>query len=210
VKDVRESKRLERRSTILKAAASEFSREGYPNAKMQDIATRAGMGKGTIYQYFISKQQLFQQMIKEGIDVYIKSLELAAQNGKDVCDTLTKMAEFSLKFMQSNSHVLRIIASQHSALNKEMLEWIYDKKSEIIDMISEIFKGDNEMQNASVLFACCFFGMLISLASESAFHGRQFDISRVSKYIATICVYGLNLNTGYSHQQEGELVTNCS
>ena len=52
---------------------------------MDDIASTAGVGKGTIYQYFNGKEQLFQEMIKEGFDAFTEKLEQEIQvSGNDV------------------------------------------------------------------------------------------------------------------------------
>ena len=51
----KESKRLE----ILMAAMQVFARKGVTNSKMAEIAEAAGIGKGTIYEYFASKEDIF-------------------------------------------------------------------------------------------------------------------------------------------------------
>ena len=48
-----------KRREIIRAAAAVFTRSGYHVAKMQDIATAAEIGKGTIYEYFSTKEELF-------------------------------------------------------------------------------------------------------------------------------------------------------
>ncbi|MDH7498134.1 MAG: helix-turn-helix domain-containing protein, partial [Syntrophomonadaceae bacterium] len=54
--------RKEKRQLILEAAARVFSQRGYHQAKVEEIAAAAGVGKGTVYEYFDSKLELFQQM----------------------------------------------------------------------------------------------------------------------------------------------------
>jgi AcrR family transcriptional regulator len=44
---------------ILRAAARVFAREGFRDATIDGIAAKAGIGKGTVYEYFRSKQDLF-------------------------------------------------------------------------------------------------------------------------------------------------------
>jgi len=51
----REAKKLE----ILQAALQVFSQKGISNTKMIDIARAASIGKGTIYEYFSSKEDIF-------------------------------------------------------------------------------------------------------------------------------------------------------
>jgi AcrR family transcriptional regulator len=48
-----------RKKAIVSAAIAVFSRKGYAVARMADVALAAGIGKGTIYAYFPSKEALF-------------------------------------------------------------------------------------------------------------------------------------------------------
>lgn len=57
----------ERREAIVDAALVEFSANGFAAARLEDIAARAGVGKGTIYLYFADKEALFQELIRTSI-----------------------------------------------------------------------------------------------------------------------------------------------
>jgi AcrR family transcriptional regulator len=48
-----------KKELIVEAAAQVFARNGYSNAAVADIARRANIGKGTVYEYFQSKEDLF-------------------------------------------------------------------------------------------------------------------------------------------------------
>lgn len=47
------------REKIIQAAIQSFSQTGFDRTKMEDIAKRLGLSKGTIYLYFVSKEDLF-------------------------------------------------------------------------------------------------------------------------------------------------------
>ncbi|MBI1210324.1 MAG: TetR family transcriptional regulator [Alphaproteobacteria bacterium] len=49
---------------IIEAAAVVFARDGFANAKMADVAEEAGIGKGTVYEYFPSKEDLFLELCR--------------------------------------------------------------------------------------------------------------------------------------------------
>lgn len=49
----------EKKSKIVAAAAQVFAQRGYSGASISDIALQAGIGKGTVYEYFNSKEDLF-------------------------------------------------------------------------------------------------------------------------------------------------------
>ena len=48
-----------KKAEILQAAMQVFSRKGVAKTRMADIAVAAGIGKGTIYEYFRSKEEIF-------------------------------------------------------------------------------------------------------------------------------------------------------
>ena len=53
-----------RREAILVAALDEFSTRGFDATRIDDVAKRAGVAKGTIYLYFSGKESLFQELIR--------------------------------------------------------------------------------------------------------------------------------------------------
>ena len=61
-------RRKEARPQELTAAALElFTERGFAATRLEDIAARAGVSKGTLYLYFDSKEALFEAVIREGI-----------------------------------------------------------------------------------------------------------------------------------------------
>jgi len=60
----REQQKEAKRSSLVDAALSVFSRVGFAAAKMDDVAEEAGVSKGTVYLYFDSKEKLFEGMVK--------------------------------------------------------------------------------------------------------------------------------------------------
>ena len=53
------SRKEKKRALIIKAAAKIFARRGFASTLMAEIAIEAGIGKGTLYEYFDSKEDLF-------------------------------------------------------------------------------------------------------------------------------------------------------
>jgi AcrR family transcriptional regulator len=54
--------RDKREKEILQAAAAVFAQRGFRATRVADVATRAGLGKGTVYEYFASKEDLFLRL----------------------------------------------------------------------------------------------------------------------------------------------------
>jgi AcrR family transcriptional regulator len=64
-----------RRAAILSAALEEFSARGYEGARLEDVAKRAAIAKGTIYLYFADKEALFQELVRSMVNPILGMLE---------------------------------------------------------------------------------------------------------------------------------------
>lgn len=74
----------ERPQEILDAALQVFSEQGLARARVEDIATQAGVSKGTVYLYFDSKEDLFRESVRNRIARTVEMLEAAAPPGNSV------------------------------------------------------------------------------------------------------------------------------
>ncbi|MBI1907518.1 MAG: TetR/AcrR family transcriptional regulator [Rhodocyclales bacterium] len=77
-------RRKEARPQELTAAAlAVFVEKGFSAAKLDDVAARAGVSKGTLYLYFDSKEALFKAVIQEGVVPAIEEGEAMLENNAD-------------------------------------------------------------------------------------------------------------------------------
>ena len=65
----------ERPAQILKASLTEFGERGLAGARLDDIAKRAGLSKGTIYLYFPNKEELFREVVRHTVVSQIEESE---------------------------------------------------------------------------------------------------------------------------------------
>lgn len=52
---------------ITAAALESFVERGYAGTRLDDVASRAGVSKGTLYLYFANKEELFKAVVREGL-----------------------------------------------------------------------------------------------------------------------------------------------
>jgi AcrR family transcriptional regulator len=62
-----EAAREQKRAAILGAALEVFAERGYADTRLEDVARKAGVAKGTIYLYVPSKEALFEQLVRAGL-----------------------------------------------------------------------------------------------------------------------------------------------
>jgi AcrR family transcriptional regulator len=92
----REALRKRRRDAILRAAASAFSRSGFHNTSMEDIATVLSVAKPTLYKYFPNKETLLYECHQLAMNYGDTALVNARQQGEN---GLAKLKIFTYQFM---------------------------------------------------------------------------------------------------------------
>src|SRR5256885_9563350 len=75
----RAEKAAARREAILAAALDEFAVQGFAATRLDDVARRAGVAKGTIYLHFRDKEALFQELVRSVLSPLVGMLEAIAQ-----------------------------------------------------------------------------------------------------------------------------------
>ena len=82
-----------RRAAILDAALDEFCKRGFAATRVEDVAARASVAKGTIYLNFTDKQALFEELIRSTLGAHVDRLEsVRLQSGQSMRDTVETIA----------------------------------------------------------------------------------------------------------------------
>jgi AcrR family transcriptional regulator len=89
----RAERAADRRQAIIDAAFDEFIERGYAATRLDDIAGRAGVAKGTIYLHFKDKQTLFQELVRSALGPLIGRLAAPPAPGGSVRAALENFAE---------------------------------------------------------------------------------------------------------------------
>lgn len=109
--------RDEMRSKILHESMLYFARNGFSGTKISDLAKHIGIGQGTIYVYFKSKEDLFQEIYKMiNRDSDIKQLKFLAGIPISAKQKIHKLTETVLNKLENDDSFAGIIA-----LNTQML-----------------------------------------------------------------------------------------
>lgn len=99
----REQRSQARREAILAAALEEFSAGGFAATRLDDVARRAGVAKGTIYLYFRDKEDLFQELVRAMLSPVVGAVE----NARNVEMTADQLAEWVIEFFVREIHGTR-------------------------------------------------------------------------------------------------------
>lgn len=98
------SKRNIKENSIIDAAEKVFARQGFANAKMEDVAKELGISKGTIYFYFSSKENLYMAITYRAFQALIDTFYECVKNTKDLegLEGLVGLMTGFIKFSEEN------------------------------------------------------------------------------------------------------------
>ena len=177
------------KKAIFNAAIKVFSIEGYDSATVEEIASEAGVAKGTLYYNFQGKEEIFKFVIDEGMKL-IKNEVLDAI--KDIDDPLEKLkisAKVQLRYVYNNKEFFRVIMSQiwgDKNRHQEMRQEIRRLVNINSNRINDITKGKADKDVLEVL-GCCFIGVLFSSALYEILYEDQYSenyiVDRFMEYV---------------------------
>jgi TetR/AcrR family fatty acid metabolism transcriptional regulator len=128
-----------KRELILEAAMVVFARDGFHVAKVEDIANEAGVGKGTVYEYFSSKLELFQEMFKEGMGGFIQSLHTEINNTMTTPEKLRKVAYLHFQFIMKHRDLAKL-SMENQQCGEDFRKWIFSAQRQKLEYIGSIIE----------------------------------------------------------------------
>ncbi|MGC9955096.1 MAG: TetR/AcrR family transcriptional regulator [Rhizomicrobium sp.] len=125
---------------ILEAAVSVFAEKGFAAARMEDIAARAGVTKGTIYLYFPSKEEVFKTLARETVSVALAAVAQQVREFKGPSrELLVTLLSSIAAFLQDKDRAMlpKIIISESGNFPELARFW----RSEVVDKALAMVTG---------------------------------------------------------------------
>lgn len=110
----RAERTAERRAAIIEAALDEFIARGFAATRLDDVAKRAGVAKGTIYLHFKDKESMFEELIRTALVPMINRLHAPPPIGGSVRDMVEGFAENFIREVASTRRgdIVRLIVAE--------------------------------------------------------------------------------------------------
>lgn len=122
-------KGVETRQRLLEAAEQVFGEIGYVDASIVKITEAAGVGQGTFYLYFASKQEIFDELVRDLNRRVRRTMKEASSKGATRLES--ELLGFGAYFRFTTEHpALYRIIRQAEFVSPKMLRYHYDKLAE--------------------------------------------------------------------------------
>ncbi|MGA0045366.1 MAG: TetR/AcrR family transcriptional regulator [Candidatus Kapaibacteriota bacterium] len=138
VQDKREAKRAD----ILRCAADVFSGTGFHATTIQEIATAAGIGKGTVYEYFRTKEELFLAVYDSWMNEYENTVRERVEAATDPVAKVDAVRQSAVDFYQSRAQqaplLLEFWAHALRSTNPAFLERVHATRQFLQDLGADL------------------------------------------------------------------------
>jgi len=148
----------EMRRKIFEAAVEVFGSKGYHRATIDDIVALSGVGKGSVYRYFKSKEDLLSELLVEKYNEIAGTMNRLFARDMDILRQIQEMIKTWLEFIESNHVVYRLIQVEADAKDTKMF---YDYVINHLPMLKErIISLNREKKIKTTNFYTVFYGIL--------------------------------------------------
>ncbi|HEY7415006.1 MAG TPA: helix-turn-helix domain-containing protein [Ktedonobacteraceae bacterium] len=131
---LREQLRQKRTDLILEAAEEMLIRKGYYNASMDEIAAQAGVAKGTLYQHFPAKEDLFFALIEKALARFEQVVQQAAFSSDNAWQKLERI----MSYVYGEHRGEHIYLLQLLRRNGELSQRLQAKKSRSAERLNQV------------------------------------------------------------------------
>lgn len=183
---IRESSRTE----ILNAALELFGENGFHATSISQIAEKAGISKGLMYNYFKSKDDLLKNIIDNGFQV-LSDMMLEVGQKSEPCEVLEEIIHLSLEHIKQNLTYWKLFMSLilQSSIQKDVEKMITNFRNEAINQLTQIFQvmGKKNPQMEAYTLGTVLDGIGFNMISAP----ESFPIDEIEEYlIKTYCSPG--------------------
>lgn len=185
------------RNALMTAAAELFARQGYSATGVQEITDAAGVNKAMLYYYFVSKENLYDLLITEGI----RAVEAAVDAAEDTTLPLRARLEGFI------AHYLAIVVEQPGIariLFREVMGGGERARATVVNHFSDILRrlavtltaaeDAGQLRHADpALLANSLFGMATIFIAGHFVAGRPLNPQPLTAHIIDLFLHGAGI-----------------
>ncbi|HEX7208152.1 MAG TPA: TetR/AcrR family transcriptional regulator [Nitrososphaeraceae archaeon] len=135
--------KTEVKEKIVQAAIATFSKYGYDKTRMDDIAESANLGKGTLYLYFKSKEELFYAISENSIKELKEQLSKLFSKKEDLVHDAEKFYDQYRNLIHDSEKVsFEMIAE--SSRNPKLRKALYEQRMKVYDIVIDYLRRQIE------------------------------------------------------------------
>jgi len=194
--------KAERRTAIIEAAGQVFSRDGYERARVDEIARRARVGKGTIYEHFGSKENLFCSYLAYLVHANVDALTEEVEGESDPRRAISRLVRGLIASIEHMVPVMGLfieawnLATTRTEIKDRVVTTFRELHEPFRDLVARIIRDGQRQGTFSGLrprdAASLILATVDGLAYQSLFILDPSDLPRLSRQAERLILEGLD------------------
>ncbi|MFI0899511.1 TetR/AcrR family transcriptional regulator [Streptomyces sp. NPDC020983] len=169
------ARRQATRRKLYAAAVTLIAEQGFSATTVDEIAERAGVAKGTVYYNFASKNDLFEELLRDGVgrlrDALRQAAGAARERGGSGVDALDAMILAGLTFIVRHPSFTQLYVAELWRTNRAWQDTLALVRTEAVSVVEEVLAAavaDGELSDEIdvPLTASALFGMVLVAALD--------------------------------------------
>jgi len=184
-------KQKKRRDSILNSATNYFARYGYCAADMEKIARAAGVGKGTLYNYFGNKDSLYLKCVEHHFESALSYIDSRTSGSKTVEDFVTDYLDASIEYFSDNLDSFDLIIRSNSDLFEEVAHKMEEVKEKYHERFQRMIGPAAKAKNLNPQIVVLALDASTTFIMSKQFKKNQFEVKEVEETLHRLFLSGL-------------------
>ncbi|MFO0896990.1 MAG: TetR/AcrR family transcriptional regulator [Pirellulales bacterium] len=187
--------RQRRHDEILEVAVELFAARGYAGADTQLVADRLGVGKGTIYRYFPSKEALFLAAVDLGMRRLRESVDAVAEAEPDPLRRIAAATRAYLTFFEQHPELVELLMQERAQFKDRKKSTYFVHRDQGICKLKAVLAeliGQGLVREVSVdRLADVFSQLLYGTMFTHYFTGREKPLAQQTEDLLDVFFHGI-------------------
>ena len=190
------SKKAIKRQLIIQAGIEIFSKNNFQNATIAEIARKANVAEGTIYQYFKNKEDLFFSIPVEKTKEFCRELDLHLQGIHGVFNKIRKFIWYYLYFFKMNPEYARTLMLEmrvsKSFIKTKSYKSLKPFTQRILEIIEEGQREDVIRKDLNIyILRQLILGILEHMVTRWLLKEEKYDLMGYYNEVSELVIHGI-------------------
>jgi TetR/AcrR family transcriptional regulator, fatty acid metabolism regulator protein len=186
----------EKYQRILEAAVDVIAERGFFNARVSDIAARAGVADGTIYLYFKNKEQILLASISTAFSTFMQRAHAEVKKSSDPRQQLRGLAALHLGGLGANRNLAIVFQTELRQSARFLAQFSKHQLKQYFDLVREIVRegqrtGLFRAELSDKIVANCFFGALDEMVTSWILSEHEYSLAGAADAVADVILKGM-------------------
>lgn len=181
-------------------AARVFAERGFPGTDVQEVADELGVGKGTVYRYFPTKNKLFLAAVDRGMHRLQEQVDAGAAEVGDPLDRIARAVRAYLAFFDANLAFVELLMQERAEFKDRKKPTYFEHRDVNVSSWQEVLRelaSEQRVRDVPVQRITDVVGdLLYGTIFTNHFAGRRKSFEQQAQDILDIVFHGILADKG--------------